>query len=134
MKAFLNDPKVKEKYLDRVRAHALAEKSVQKVCRHFKKLGWTVHNKGHVCRNGSDLVISKGKNSRSIEVKLAGKSKRMWRVHKVSLNRRTDDLIAIVFPKGTIQVLPMSDHLQLCMSDGSRGITKLVELESLGLL
>lgn len=59
----------------------------------------------------------------SVEVKLAFWNKSAWRVNRVT--RKKDDLIAIVFPGGHVQVEAMKDHLKLCNASGDRYITLL---------
>lgn len=53
MQAFHNDPKIKTKYLMRVRAHAKADEQTQQVASWFERNGWLVTNKHHFCASAS---------------------------------------------------------------------------------
>jgi len=78
--------------------------------------------------NGIDIVAIKDSKNISVEVKSVIRSSRSWKVRKPNIK---SDYIAVVMPSGTIHFESMSDWLSLCSKDGSRSITKLVNLYEL---
>jgi hypothetical protein len=68
-------------------------------------------------------VISKGGKTFTCEVKSlspAGENRRYWRTSAIKPKRVNDDLIAYVFPDGTVQVITMKLHLELSGVTGVR--------------
>ena len=62
----------------------------------------------------------------SVEIKkINKKSNGGFQVGAVELNRRKDDLIAIICSTQYVLIEPMSDHLKACSPKGSRQLTLL---------
>lgn len=118
MKAFHNDPKVKERYIP----HSLAKKSVMIAKIYFESIGYEVSKPKHPCTNGPDLCVGEFR----VEVKKVFYSSRAYKVSKVT--RTADDYIAIIFNDGHVHVERMEDHLRLCSKDGGRCVTGLARL------
>lgn len=74
---------------------------------------------------GPDLTVRMDKEI-TVEVKMAGwmKWKGTYRTSTVKPQRRSDDLIAIVFPSGNIHIEPMCEHLAKCQTSGHRYLPK----------
>lgn len=92
--------------------------------RYFEARGYSVI----LCDGkGPDLTLFDERGNRKrCEVKSANLHHNCsMRVCAVREKRKTDDLVAIVFPSGAVHVEPMSDHLQNCDKSGSRTVTSL---------
>lgn len=115
MLAFHGDPKVKKKYIP-----------ATAVSNELTRLGFEVLKTNHQNANGTDMQASKNGVCYNFEIKQASKTTRSWRVGKTF--SKTDDYVAIVFPKGDVHIEPMSEHLMKCSADGSRRITALAKI------
>lgn len=97
---------------------------------HFENMGYKVMPLKNVNTNGADIKIINEYNVYLVEVKLAQKTTRSWRVTPVEKNRINDDYVAIVMPNSYVHIDTMKDHLKNSAKDRSRRITKLVNLYS----
>jgi hypothetical protein len=93
----------------------------------FRSLGFVVigENKS-VNANGTDLVIKRDSKAYNVEVKAVHFSSRSWQVSKFIKN--TDDLVAIVFPSGIVQIESARDFRSLCPPKGARKITEVAHI------
>lgn len=103
------------------------KKSVETAAKYFESCGFTVLGKQrNISANGVDLHIVRDGRVFSVEVKTVSKSTRSYRVkgcHKPDSN----DYIAMVYGSNVI-VQPMDDHIRLCSKDGTRAVSKLIEM------
>lgn len=90
----------------------------------FRELGFSVEEMHGA---GPDLFCEIGSLSYSVEVKKAHINSRRWRTSKVTLRRKSDDLVAIVLPNGRVYIDSMKNHLKHCAGDGTRAITPIVK-------
>lgn len=107
-------------------SHKKAEKSVNHAVNFFKKLGFSVLPRKHICANGPDLVIIKKAECFRVEVKTVVYSTRQWKVKKN--HRPQDDYIAIVFPNGLVHIDTMKDHVKKSHNNGDRSVTDLAKI------
>jgi len=119
MKAFHNDPAVKEK---------AAQSCVQAVRKYFLDRGFELNAERSPFANGKDLIVWRNGVCLTVEVKPARFSDRSWRVDPLSESGKNSDLIAIVFPFGRILIQPISEHRTLCAANGMRSLTQHAEL------
>lgn len=105
----------------------VGKKSVDIASKYFRDHGFSVFGDEKKSNsNGIDLYIEKFGRVYSVEVKSVCRGTRAYRV-KPCCNAKRNDYIAMVF-KSTVIVQPMSDHLAVCSKDGSRSVTKLIEM------
>lgn len=90
------------------------------VAEHYRSLGYAVE----LTRvRGPDIVATKGRHRITCEVKSlspSGRCGRFWRTAPVSPTRRRDDVVAYVFPSGSIQIVTMKEHLRCASASGYR--------------
>lgn len=123
MKAFNNDIKIKEKFVNRMKL------TTEEVVGDFLlSKGFAVSINKSINSNGIDLVAIKNSNHFLIEVKKANKSNRAISVSSLNKSGIRSDYIAIVTPKNNIIFQTIEDHLKLISKKGTRGVTKLVNL------
>lgn len=103
--------------------HERAAWAVDRARTVMQNMGFSVSIPLDVNENGPDLEAFSGTRKFLVEVKLAHKNKRAWRVNRCT--RKSDDIIAIVFPSGYVLFQGMSEHNQLCNASGDRYITAL---------
>lgn len=99
-----------------------------KVASKLISIGWQVFDINKDTANGPDLTIAKNGKSFRVEIKKACKSTRSYITTPVGKSGKQCDLIIILLPNDELLIQPMEDHLRLCSKNGSRGITKLVEV------
>ena len=102
-----------------------ARKAIATARQWFAKRGLTLLPEKHCFSNGSDIVVVNGSDIWSVEVKPAQKADGYWRTNPVYEKRKSDDLVAIVFPCGYVLVEPMKDHLKSCNKSGQRKLNKM---------
>lgn len=98
--------------------------------KHFEGQGYEVKLTSYL---GPDLRLRKqGAAEITVEVKSVTKVGEYfsWAIAPVLPTRQQDDLIAMVFPDGTVIVEQMQQHLRQCNSSGGRTVTKI--MKSLG--
>jgi hypothetical protein len=87
----------------------------------IKLFGFTPLKRKHRNANGPDITAIKDHSAYTFEVKVARVTKRgSLQVPPVEHNRRNDDFILIVLPKGQVIIESMADHLSRCTSKGYR--------------
>lgn len=93
---------------------AVGRSAERKAAHFFTTQGYNVELNNKV--KGPDLIITKGTTSYFVEVKAAYKhtTGTGFNVGTIRKARRTDDLVAIVFPNGLIHVEPMEAHIMAC--------------------
>jgi hypothetical protein len=73
---------------------------------------------------GPDITCTKDGIDLRIEVKRATHTGCGWMVHEVSPDRKSDDLLIIVFPDDSIEICSMHKHLALCPPNGRRSVSR----------
>lgn len=89
----------------------------------LKMMGYKTTSPRNKNSNGVDIFAIKIDKALSVEIKKASypnKNSKVLRVRRVEVNRKKDDLIAIVLPNGYCLVEPMRDHLKCCNGQGDR--------------
>lgn len=104
-----------------------AERSVAHAANFFRNLGFEVEGENKsVNANGTDLIIRKDVRAYNVEVKAVHFNSRSWQVS--SSVKTSDDLVALVFPNGIVQVESQRDFVRLCPPKGARKMTDIANV------